>query len=91
MIPRPITPEQYERVRAMVETYRRQTRPRRHDLYDVLCLVLHREQSQIAWRALPVGVPWRTVHEYYRNWTMPRTTGELPLLDRIKFTLQEES
>lgn len=90
MIPRPITPEQYERVRTMVETHRRQTRPRRHDLYDILCLVLHREQSQIAWRALPPGVPWRTVHEYHKIWSMPPAGGGAPLLDRIKYTLKEK-
>jgi transposase len=86
----PVTREQFELVRPMVEQHRRQTRPRLHDLYDILCLVLYREQEGLAWRDLPRDVPWRTVHEYHRNWTMPARSGELPLLDRVKHALNKE-
>ena len=89
--PRPITREQFERVRPMIEQHRRQTRPRRHDLYDVLCLVLYREQEDLAWRALPRVVPWRTVQEYHTQWTLPPRAGGAPLLDRIHTALKENS
>lgn len=88
MIP-PTTREQFELVRPLLENFRRKTRPRRHDLYDVVCAILAREQYGLTWRTLPAGSPpWRTVHEYYIQWTMPTRDGSEPLLPKIYRTLQ---
>lgn len=87
--PRPITRAQFEHVREMLESSRKKTRPRRHDLYDVLCLILHREQTGLSWRQLPTVVPWRTAHEYQMVWSMPPRDGGAPLLDRIHKILKE--
>ena len=66
----------------MLEAARRQTRPRKHDLYDVFCAVLYFLDSGAAWRSLPPGFPpWRTVHEYFTQWTLPRGM-ETSLLER---------
>jgi transposase len=65
-----ITREQFEAVRGMLEAARRKTRPRKHDLYDVFCAVLYYLDSGVAWRSLPPAYPpWRTVHEYFTQWT----------------------
>ena len=66
----------------MLEAARRKTRPRKHDLYDVFCAVLYFLDSGTAWRSLPAGFPpWRTVHEYFTQWTLVR--GDEPsLLER---------
>ena len=66
----------------MLEAARRKTRPRKHDLYDVFCAVLYFLDSGVAWRSLPpVFPPWRTVHEYFTQWTLTR--GDEPkLLER---------
>lgn len=74
--PSDISREQFERVRPMLEAARRRTRPRKHDLYDVYCAVLYFLQTGTTWRAMPPGFPpWRTVHEYFTQWTMQRENG----------------
>jgi transposase len=65
-----VSREEFENVRDMLETARRKTRPRKHDLYDVFCAVLHFLHGGGAWRSLPPEFPpWRTVHEYFTQWT----------------------
>lgn len=76
-----LTREEFEAVRGMLEAARRKTRPRKHDLYDVFCAVLYFLESGGAWRSLPKQFPpWRTVHEYFTQWTMARD-GERSLLE----------
>ncbi len=66
----------------MLEAARRKTRPRKHDLYDVFCAVLYFIDSGVAWRSLPPEFPpWRTVHEYFTQWTLARG-DERSLLER---------
>jgi transposase len=80
--PSDISREDFERVRPMLEAARRKTRPRKHDLYDVFCAVLYFLDSGTAWRGLPpVFPPWRTVHEYFTQWTLARG-DEHSLLER---------
>jgi transposase len=80
--PSDIPREQFELVRDMLEAARRKTRPRKHDLYDVYCAVLYFLHTGAAWRSLPREFPpWRTVHEYFTQWTMTRD-GERTLLEQ---------
>jgi transposase len=80
--PSDISREQFELVRPMLEAARRKTRPRKHDLYDVFCAVLYFLDSGSAWRSMPpVFPPWRTVHEYFTQWTMARE-DQRSLLER---------
>ena len=68
-----ISREEFEAVRGMLEAARRKTRPRKHDLYDVFNAVLYFLNSNGAWRSLPPEYPpWRTVHEYFSQWTHTR-------------------
>jgi transposase len=79
--PSDITREQFDSVRDMLEAARRKTRPRKHDLYDVFCAVLYFLHSGSAWRSMPPEFPpWRTVHEYFTQWTMLRD-GDRTLLE----------
>ena len=84
---RPIFPsdvprEQFDQVRDMLEAARRKTRPRKHDLYDVFCAVLYFLHTGSAWRSMPPEFPpWRTVHEYFTQWTMLRD-GDRTLLEQ---------
>ena len=81
-LPSDISREDFERVRPMLEAARRKTRPRKHDLYDVFCAVLYFLDSGTAWRSLPPAFPpWRTVHEYFTQWTLARS-DEAGLLER---------
>jgi transposase len=71
--PSDVPRDQFEKVRPMLEAARRRTRPRKHDLYDVFCAVLYFVSSGSAWRSLPPEFPpWRTVHEYFTQWTTAR-------------------
>lgn len=74
-----VSREEFEAARGMLEAARRKTRPRKHDLYDVFCAVLYFLHSAGAWRSLPAEFPpWRTVHEYFTQWTLTR--GDEPTL-----------
>jgi transposase len=85
--PSDVSREQFELVRPMLEAARRRTRPRKHDLYDVFCAVLYFLDSGSAWRSLPPAFPpWRTVHEYFSQWTLARP-DEPSLLERALQTL----
>ena len=79
--PSDIPREHFEGVRAMLEAARRKTRPRKHDLYDVFCAAIYFIDSGTAWRSLPPSYPpWRTVHEYFTQWTAG-PAGERTLLE----------
>jgi transposase len=81
--PSDISREGFEAVRPMLEAARRKTRPRRHDLYDVFCAVLYFLNTGATWRSLPPEFPpWRTVHEYFTQWTLLRH-GEHTLLEAV--------
>jgi transposase len=76
-----ISREEFEQIRPMLEAARRRTRPRKHDLYDVFCAVMYFISSGTAWRSLPNAFPpWRTVHEYFTQWTSSRG-GRTTLLE----------
>ena len=74
----------------MLEAARRRTRPRKHDLYDVFCAVMYFVASGAAWRSLPHDFPpWRTVHEYFTQWTMAQG-GRTSLLEQALHELGRE-
>lgn len=80
--PSDISREQFEHIRTMLEGARRKTRPRKHDLYDVFCAILYFLETGVAWRSMPPEFPpWRTVHEYFTQWTLQRGS-EPSLLER---------
>ena len=77
-----VSREDFEKIRPMLEAARRRTRPRKHDLYDVFCAVMYFIASGAAWRSLPHDFPpWRTVHEYFTQWTTARG-GQTTLLEQ---------
>lgn len=74
--PSDISPDEFDKVRPMLEGARKRTRPRKHDLYDVFCAVLYFLEQGVAWRSMPEGFPpWRTVHEYFTQWSEPGSGG----------------
>ncbi len=83
--------DQFEKIQPMLEAARRRTRPRKHDLYDVFCAVLYFISSGAAWRSLPADFPpWRTVHEYFTQWTTTRG-GQVSLLEQALRELGREA
>ncbi len=80
--PSDISRDDFERIRTLLEAARRKTRPRKHDLYDVFCAILYFLDTGVPWRSMPPTFPpWRTVHEYFTQWTLQRG-AEPSLLER---------
>ncbi len=76
--PSDISAEQFEPIRALLESARKRTRPRSVDLYEVFCAVLYLLRTGCQWRALPSDFPkWRTVHAYFAIRSEPREGGSL--------------
>ncbi len=76
--PSDIKREQFEAIRALLESARKKTAPRKVELYEVFCAVLYLLRTGCQWRALPSDFPkWRTVHSYFTIWSEPREGGSL--------------
>lgn len=81
--PSDITREQFEHIREDLDNFKKQTRPRTLDLYDVFCAVLYVLKSGCQWRMLPSDLPkWRSVYEYHRQWSQ-RVDKEASLLEQV--------
>ena len=52
-----ISREQFNKIKPMLESVRKKTRPRRVDLYDIFCEVLYVLKSGCQWRMLPKEYP----------------------------------
>jgi transposase len=74
--PSDISKEAFEKIRPVLESVRKQTKPRTVDLYEVFCGVLYLLKSGCQWRMLPSEYPkWRTVHAYFAKWSEPGPDG----------------
>ena len=74
--PSDISQEAFEEIRPLLESVRKQTKPRTVDLYEVFCGVLYLLKSGCQWRMLPSEYPkWRTVHTYFAKWSEPGPDG----------------
>jgi transposase len=83
--PSDISREQFEKIRPILESARKKTRPRTVDLYDAFCGVLYLLKSGCQWRMLPSDFPkWRTVHAYFQIWSTPGENGESILEEILK-------
>ena len=81
--PSDVTREQFERIQPILESARRQTKPRILDLYEVFCAVLYVLKSGCQWRMLPEGFPrWRSVHAYFQIWSEERD-GQPSILETV--------
>lgn len=59
----------FEKVRRLLDSARKTTRPKVHDTYDVFCAVLYLVGNNAPWRALPKCFPpWRSVHHHFIQW-----------------------
>lgn len=80
--PSDISREAFESIRPLLESVRKQTKPRTIDLYEVFCGVLYLLKSGCQWRMLPSDFPkWQTVHSYFAKWSKPGSDG-MSVLER---------
>ena len=82
--PSDLTKEQFEHIRKDLENFKKRTKPRTVDLYEVFCGVLYILKSGCQWRMLPSDFPkGRTVHEYYRQWSERKNDDQPSLLEEV--------
>jgi len=68
--PSDITREQFEIIRADLESARKKTKPREIDLYSVFCAVLYIIKGGVQWRMIPANFPKKGIVRYYYDvWT----------------------
>jgi transposase len=83
--PSDIRREQFERIRPLLESVRKRTKPRTVDLYEVFNAVLNVLKSGCQWRMLPEGFPnWVTVYSYFAKWSKPDQDGVSALERALK-------
>jgi len=76
--PSDISREQFQIILPLLEGARKQTSPRKTDLYDVFCAVLYVLDNGCTWRAIPGDFPnSNTVYYYFKIWKEPRQDGSL--------------
>lgn len=83
--PSDVSRAQFRKIRTLLESARKTTRPREVDLYDVFCAVLYLLKSGCQWRMLPEGFPqWKNVYAYFRIWSEPRDDAPTLLEEVLK-------
>lgn len=81
--PSDISREQFKKIEPMLLGVRKNTRPRKHDLYEIFCAVLYLLKSGCQWRMLPSDLPdWRSVYAYFRIWSEKKKNKD-SLLEQI--------
>lgn len=82
--PSNISRVQFEKIRPILESSRKRTRPRTIDLYDVFCGILYILKSGCQWRMLPVDYPkWRTCHHYFSIWSEKKDEETDSVLEQV--------
>ena len=90
--PSDISREQFEIIRPHLESFKKTTKPRQLDIYDIFCAILYVLRSACQWRMLPSDYPkWGTVYAYFRQWkfkpgqTSDETENPLSLLEKLLY------
>jgi transposase len=61
----PLSREDFEKIKGLLEGVRKRTKLRTLDMYEVFCGVLYLLRSGCQWRMLPQDFPkWQTVYAY---------------------------
>lgn len=77
--PSDISREQFEKIKPILESRKKKTRPRLIDIYEVFCGVLYVLKSGCQWRMLPKEFPrWENIYYYFQMWN--KKNGEEPSL-----------
>ncbi len=84
LYPSDISREQFEKIRPILESSRKKTKPRKLDLYDVFCGVLYILKSSCQWRMLQKDFPkWRSCYDYLKKWSEKSSEGTESILERV--------
>lgn len=76
--PSDITREQFAKIAPILESAKKQTRPRNVDLYDVFCGILYLLRSGCQWRLIPKEYPdWKLLHYYFTIWNETKVLNKV--------------
>lgn len=82
--PSDISRKQFEVIRPKLENFRRRTKPRKHDLYDIYCGIQYVLKTGCQWSALPHDYPpHHTVYTYFRQWGAKPFEDQPSLLESL--------
>lgn len=82
--PSDITKDQFEIIRQLLESTKKKTKPRKHDLYDIFCALLYILKSCCQWDMLPSDFPhYKTVHYYFRIWGKKKNKKTPSILEEV--------
>ncbi len=88
--PSDISREQFEKIKPILESRKKKTRPRLIDIYKVFCGVLYVLKSGCQWRMLPKEFPrWENIYYYFQMWS--KKNGKEPSLLVKKNWLRQNS
>lgn len=90
--PSDISRDQFEIIRPKLEGFRRRTKPRTIDLYDIYCGILYVTKTGCQWSALPHDYPpYHTVYTYFRQWAAKPHADQPSLLESLLEEQVEEA
>lgn len=82
--PSDISREQFDKIKPMLETVRKKTRPRAVDLYDIFCGILYILKSGCQWRMLPKEYPgWQLCYYYFSLWNSKACLSSISILEQV--------
>lgn len=82
--PSDITREQFEFIRPALESFKKKTKPKTVDSYEVFCALLYVVKSGCQWRMLPSDFPdWKLVYYYFTVWGFKETKEDPSLLEKL--------
>jgi transposase len=82
--PSDISRAQFEKIRPILESARKITKPRKIDLYDIYCAILYILKSGCQWNMLPKDFPkYKTCHYYFRIWRERKYENTETILELI--------
>ena len=82
--PSDIDREQFNKIKPLLESVRKKTRPRAVDLYDVICGISYLLKTGCQWRMLPKEFPkWRTCHYYFTLWSEKVNDSSESILEKV--------
>ena len=88
--PSDISREQFEAIRPQLACFRRVTKPRQYELYDIFCGILYVLKSGCEWSMLPHDYPPHpTGYTYFRQWGAKPFADQPSLLERLQQQLLE--
>ena len=82
--PSDVSREQFNKIKPILESVRKKTRPRSVDLYDIFCGVLYILKSGCQWRMLPKEYPkWELCYYYLDLWKQKDHPSAESVLEKV--------